>query len=43
VLAYIGHQIGDRALVEEGLREIAGTPSLDTSGELLRGIWLSEK
>lgn len=43
LLAYIGHQTGDRALVEEGLREVAGTPSLDTYGELLRGIWLGGK
>lgn len=40
LLAYIGHQTNDRALVEEGLREVAGTPSLDTYGELLRGVWL---
>jgi hypothetical protein len=43
LLAYIGHQAGDRALVEEGLREVAGTPSLETYGELLRGIWLGGK
>lgn len=43
LLAYIGHQTGDKALVEQGLKEIEGNESLDTYGELLRGIWLATK
>jgi hypothetical protein len=43
LLAYIGHQTGDKALVEEGLGFIKGNESLDTYGALLRGIWLGGK
>lgn len=43
VLAYIGHQLGDAALVEEGLGVIGGNRVLDTNRELLRGIWLGGK
>jgi hypothetical protein len=43
LLAYIGHQTGERALVEEGLAQFSGNESLDTYGALLRGIWLGGK
>lgn len=43
LLAYIGHQTGDKALVEEGLGFVKGNESLDTYGALLRGIWLGGK
>jgi hypothetical protein len=43
VLAYIGHQTGDRALVEEGLAVITGNAELDAQGELLKGVWLGTK
>jgi hypothetical protein len=43
LLAYIGHQTGDKALVEEGLGVVKGNESLDTYGALLRGIWLGGK
>ena len=35
VLAYIGHQTGDRALVAEGLAGIGGNEKLDTTRKLL--------
>jgi hypothetical protein len=40
LLAYIGHQRADRAMIEEGLVHVGGTPALDTSRELLEGVWL---
>jgi hypothetical protein len=43
VLAYIGHQTGDRALVEEGLAAITGNAELDAQRELLKGVWLGTK
>ena len=43
VLAYIGHQTGDGALVEEGLAAITGNAELDAQGELLKGVWLGTK
>lgn len=43
LLAYIGHQTGDKSLVEEGLKQVEGNESLDTYGALLRGIWLGTK
>lgn len=43
LLAYIGHQAGDKALVEEGLAKVEGNESLDTYGKLLRGVWLGGK
>lgn len=43
LLAYIGHQVGERTLIEEGLKQVGGTESLDVYGELLRGVWLAAK
>jgi len=43
VLAYIGHQTGDRALVAEGLAGIGGNEKLDTTRKLLEGVWLGTK
>ncbi len=43
VLAYIGHQTENRALVEEGLKAITGTEKLDRQSELLKGVWLGGK
>jgi hypothetical protein len=43
VLAYIGHQTGDRALVEEGLAAIMGNAEHDAQRELLKGVWLGTK
>ncbi len=43
VLAYIGHQTGDRAMVEEGLAAIMGNAQHDAQRELLKGVWLSTK
>ena len=43
VLAYIGHQLGDRALVAEGLAGISGNEKLDTMRKLLEGVWLGTK
>lgn len=40
LLAYIGHQTGDRALVQEGLAFVKGSERLDESRKLLEGIWL---
>jgi hypothetical protein len=42
ILAYIGHQTGDRALIEEGLAGISGTEKLDASRKLLEAVWLGE-
>jgi len=41
VLAYIGKQMADRALIEEGLSHIGGNTATDTLRELLEGIWLA--
>ena len=43
LLAYMGHQLGDKQLTEEGLAQVKGSDALDTSGALLRGIWLGSK
>lgn len=43
VLAYIGHQLKDKAVVEEGLSAISGSPTLDAESQLLRGVWLGGK
>ncbi|MEY5031233.1 MAG: hypothetical protein RL354_264 [Planctomycetota bacterium] len=43
ILAYIGHQTADRAMVEEGLAAIAGNERLDTVRKLLEGVWLGAK
>ena len=43
MIAYIGHQTGDRKLVEEGLAQITGTEKLDESRRLLEGVWLGTK
>ncbi|MEY3021152.1 MAG: hypothetical protein RIS86_348 [Planctomycetota bacterium] len=40
LLSYIGHQRGDRAMIEEGLALVGGTAALDASRELLEGVWL---
>ncbi len=40
LLAYIGHQTGDRKLVEEGLALVKGSEKLDESRKLLEGVWL---
>ena len=40
LLAYIGHQTGDRKLVEEGLGFVKGSEKLDESRKLLEGVWL---
>jgi hypothetical protein len=40
VLAYIGHQTGDRAIVEEGLAAMSGNESIVTTRKLLTGVWL---
>jgi hypothetical protein len=43
LLAYIGHQTGDRAMVAEGLKAIGGNEKLDTSRQLLEAVWLGSK
>jgi hypothetical protein len=40
VLAYIGHQTGERAMVEEGLAAMSGNESIVTTRKLLTGVWL---
>ena len=40
VLAYIGHQTGERAMVEEGLAAMSGNESIVTTRNLLTGVWL---
>lgn len=42
VLAYVGHQMSNRALVEESLEVMRGSDDWDAMRELLRGIWLPE-
>ncbi|MFM7259013.1 MAG: hypothetical protein ACKO3W_00275 [bacterium] len=39
VLAYIGHQTSDRALVTEGLTAIVGSSELDAQRALLEAVW----
>lgn len=39
VLAYIGHQTNDRALVSEGLTAVTGSAELDAQRALLEGVW----
>jgi len=39
VLAYIGHQTNDRALVGKGLAAVTGSAELDAQRALLEGIW----
>ena len=43
MIAYIGHQTGDRKLVEEGLAQLTGTEKLEESRRLLEGVWLGTK
>lgn len=43
MLAYIGHQTGDRKMVEEGLALMTGTEKLDTARKLIEGVWLGTK
>lgn len=39
LLAYLGHQLDDQALIEEGLAEMASMPGNQTFITLLRSIW----
>jgi thioredoxin-like negative regulator of GroEL len=41
-LAYVGHQMSNRALVEEALGVMSGSDDWDAMREILRGIWLPE-
>lgn len=43
MIAYIGHQTGDRKMVEEGLALLTGTEKLDTARKLFEGVWLGTK
>ena len=43
LLAYIGHQTGDQAMVAEGLKAVGGNESLDASRKLLEGVWLGAR
>ncbi|MFO0827727.1 MAG: hypothetical protein U0572_06205 [Phycisphaerales bacterium] len=40
-LAYIGHQLGDRAVTEEGLKSLTGSLENDLLRDLLTRLWLS--
>lgn len=40
LLAYLGHQLGDRALVEQGLNTLDALSPDDSLAKLLRRIWL---
>ena len=42
LLAYLGHQLDDQALIEEGLAEMASIPGNPTFITLLRNIWAAE-
>jgi hypothetical protein len=42
-LAYIGHQIQEPKVIEEGLTFVRGTPRGDAFAELLNAIWLGEE
>jgi hypothetical protein len=41
-LAYIGHQLGDALIINEGLAYVKGDEQGDLFGSLLRGIWLGD-
>lgn len=43
MLAYIGHQTGDRKMVEEGLALMTGSEKLETARKLIEGVWLGTK
>lgn len=40
LLAYMGHLLGDRAVIEEGLASLKGSPADDTMSGILRKLWL---
>ena len=40
LVAYIGRLLGDRAVIQEGLAKVTGTPSDDTLAALLRRLWI---
>jgi hypothetical protein len=40
LLAYMGHLLGDRAVIEEGLASLKGSPADDTMNGILRKLWL---
>lgn len=40
LVAYIGRLLGDRAVIQEGLAKLTGTPSDDTLAALLRKLWI---
>ncbi len=42
-LAYLGHQLDEKALVTEGLAAVKGTIENDLLNQLLNQIWLGEK
>lgn len=41
-LAYLGHQMANRSLVEEGLRSLTGSTENDLLRELLQDVWLGD-
>ncbi|MDZ4830285.1 MAG: hypothetical protein SGJ09_08835 [Phycisphaerae bacterium] len=41
-LAYIGHQLADRAIVEEGLKSLVGSMEDDLLRDLLAQLWLGQ-
>lgn len=43
LLAYVGHQLEDRSLVNEGLGEVIGSPANDTLRLLLKEVWLPSR
>lgn len=40
LLAYMGHLLGDRAVIEEGLASLKGSPADETMNGILRKLWL---
>lgn len=40
LLAYMGHLLGDRAVIEEGLAALKGSPADETMNGILRKLWL---
>ena len=42
-LAYVGKQLGQPAIIREGLAEITGNPQRDIIRELLTEIWLADR
>lgn len=40
LLAYMGHLLGDRAVIEEGLASLKGSPADETMNGILRRLWL---